>query len=203
MLNVFVLLETEPQAAVAFVIRCDDFGGDVGGRAGMILEKDFCPDLCAFAGTHHRPPVVCGIFFEQQHFKFSAGLFVHTTEARGDDAGIVQHEDVAGAEMALKITEVFVRDAFRGAIQDEEPGGVAPFRRELRDEFRRERVVEVSRQHAENREEKVESRKQKSGAGKAAESRKGRDGSRGGPPAPGFLLSGFCFPPFPPALFPL
>ena len=41
----------------------------------MVAENYFCSNTRALAGAEHHPPVVRGIFFEEQHFKLAAGFF--------------------------------------------------------------------------------------------------------------------------------
>jgi hypothetical protein len=49
--------------------------------------------------------------------------------------------------MLKQVAEIFMRDLAGGAVEDQEAGRIASFRRNLRDEFRRQLEVEVSRPH--------------------------------------------------------
>ena len=62
------------QPPVAFGINVGDGRDNFCRRAGFLLQSDFSPDLRAFAGSNHRPPVVHAVFFEQQNFKSSSGF---------------------------------------------------------------------------------------------------------------------------------
>jgi hypothetical protein len=64
-------------------------------------------------------------------------------EARGDDAGVVEHEQVAGTELGGKRGEEAVVDGAGGAVEEHHAAGTADLGRGLRDEFLGEVVVEV------------------------------------------------------------
>jgi hypothetical protein len=103
--------------------------------------------LGALAGFHHGPPVVHGIFFEQQYFKRAAGAGVFSTQARGDDAGIIEDEDIARAKVAEEVRKNFMFAAGVGAVEDEEAGLIALRRGLLGDEFGREREIKIGGLH--------------------------------------------------------
>jgi hypothetical protein len=55
-------------------------------------------------------------------------------EARGEDGGVVAKQRVAGAQEAGEVGEGVMRKGAGGAVDDEEPGLVAPSGGGLRDE---------------------------------------------------------------------
>ncbi len=65
-------------------------------------------------------------------------------ELGGDDAGVVDDEQVAGAEEGRDVPDVAVLE---GVANDEQPGGVARTCRMLRDAVGREGEIEVAGQH--------------------------------------------------------
>ena len=190
-------VETEAQAAVAFVVGGDDFGGDVGLCAGVVAENYFCSNTRAFAGAEHHPPVVRGIFFEEQHFKLAAGFFVHAAQSRGDDARVVQHEHIAGVEVLQQIAKISVRDFLRCAIKDEQARRVTALRRNLGDEFRRQVEVEVGCPHGAQRGGERHKRKAGNGAQLGTNRTDRTNGSRGGSqPTWDFISAAFRSLPF-------
>lgn len=108
------------QTAMAFVICGGDLRDDVSGFSGVVAENYFRADARAFARAQHHPPIVWSIFFKQKNFKLSAGARVDAAKPRGDDARVVEDEDVTGAEMIEQVGKVAVRNFFRFAGQDKE-----------------------------------------------------------------------------------
>jgi hypothetical protein len=72
-------------------------------------------------------------------------------QTRGNDARVVQHEDIARPEKFQNILKPPVRDAMLGAIQDEQPGLVAQWRRSLGNELRRQIKTKISGSHGRQR----------------------------------------------------
>ena len=132
---------------MTFGIKFED-GGEEFWELGVGSWKfDLRSDLSALAGFHHGPPVVHGIFFEQQDFKRAAGAGVFSTESRGDDAGIIEDEDIAGAQVAKEVGKFFMFEAGIGAVEDEEAGLISLRRGLLGDEFGREWKIKIGGLH--------------------------------------------------------
>jgi hypothetical protein len=53
----------------------------VTGLPSAVAKMDLSSEGAPFAGTHHRPPVVGGVFFEQQNLKLSAGFGVDAAQS--------------------------------------------------------------------------------------------------------------------------
>jgi hypothetical protein len=64
-------------------------------------------------------------------------------EARGNDLGVVEDEEVAEIEIVGDVAELPVRQRAGGAIEDEESRLIAPRRGVLGDQLGREIIVEV------------------------------------------------------------
>lgn len=67
-----------------------------------------------------------------------------STQTRAEDAGVVEHQHIACAEIIRQLAKLAVLGARIGPVQDEQSRTIARGCGGLRDEFRRERVVEVS-----------------------------------------------------------
>jgi len=93
---------------MAFLIQLDDCGGDFREGAITISQLDFGSRTRAFAGTHHGPPIVRGILRNEQHFEFTACARVHSVKASRDDFGIVQNQQITGAEKLREMRKTFV-----------------------------------------------------------------------------------------------
>jgi len=133
--------------ALAFVIFFDDPGIDLSALAAAIQEKDHCVCAHAFARAQHHPPVVDGVFFQEQDFNLSTAAGLDSTESGRDDSRIVQNENIADAQVLDKVTKTSVRDAAIGAAQHQQSRLIALCGRSLSDQFGRQGVIEVSRAH--------------------------------------------------------
>jgi hypothetical protein len=71
---------------------------------------------------------------EQEQLDVTAGRFAAAPQPRGDDASLVEDEDVSLAKILRQIGKMTVFDA-AVAREDHEPARVAALRRTLRDEF--------------------------------------------------------------------
>ena len=69
-------------------------------------------------------------------------------ETGGHDAGVVQDEEVAGAEEGGEVADVVVREGASLAGDNQQAGGVAGLDRLLGDQLGGQVVVEVRRSHA-------------------------------------------------------
>ena len=112
-----------------------------------VVKGNLRADARALRRPHHRPPVVCGVFFQQQDFKLAARAGVHAAQPRRDDARIVQDEHVAGTKKFQEIAESAVFDAPASSIQNQEPRFVTPGCGTLCNQFRRQFKIEVGRSH--------------------------------------------------------
>ena len=72
----------------------------------------------AFGGTEHNPPIVAGNFFEQQKFDGAAGVIFDAAQARWEDFGIVENEEVPGLEEVRKIGEFLMGNGSGWALED-------------------------------------------------------------------------------------
>lgn len=68
-------------------------------------------------------------------------------KAGGDDAGVVEDEEVAGTEEAREVEETAVGEGTGGAVDGEHAGGVALGGRVLGDEFGGQVEVKVGNAH--------------------------------------------------------
>jgi hypothetical protein len=68
-------------------------------------------------------------------------------EARGQDAGVVEDEEIAGLEELREVGEEVVAEGAGGAVEDQHPAGAALGGRVLGDQFFRQVEVEVGDEH--------------------------------------------------------
>lgn len=119
--------EVETLARMDFAAGADE-GGPVGGSE-LLGEEDF--DTAGGVGR-----VVLG-----------AGAGAGGVEAGGDDAAVVEDEEVAGVEEVGKVREGVVAKGAGGALEDKHAAGAADGGWRLRDEVFGEVVVEVGELH--------------------------------------------------------
>jgi hypothetical protein len=115
----------EPQEAVAGGVDFLDGGGYAGRVAGGIEKDDASAKAGAAARSEHGPPEISLKFLQQEDFKAAAGLEVESAKAGGDDAGIVQDQDIAGVEEFREGLELAVLDGMGIAAGDQEARLVA------------------------------------------------------------------------------
>ncbi len=102
------------------------------------------------AHQHHLHPaaeilVALGIVFADGQ-RAHAGAMAE--EARGKDAGIVEDKAIAGAEVGGEVAEGAIFPAAGGAVHDQHAGGGAVGERLLRDQLRRQVVIEIGEVHS-------------------------------------------------------
>ena len=68
-------------------------------------------------------------------------------EARGQDAGVVEDEEIAGLKELREVGEEVVAECAGGAVEDHHAAGAALGGRVLGDEFYRQVVMEVGDEH--------------------------------------------------------
>ena len=116
-------------------------GKSLSDKAALAVQR-------VIGGTHHGPPVVARIFFEQQNFKRAAAPRVHRAQPRGDHARVVEHEHVAVPKKIQKVAKCFLFESRISAMQHEQSRGVAHGRGMLRDEFGRQMKIKIRDAHA-------------------------------------------------------
>ena len=122
----------------AFGIFGEDFTGEVVAVCKRGVHGEFFP------GAHEAPPDVIalgGVRAEQETLDHAAGG-AFGVETGGENGGVVAKEGVAGAEESWEVGERVVGDGARGAINDHETRTVATRGGGLRDEMRRQGVIE-------------------------------------------------------------
>jgi len=97
-----------------------------------------------FPGADETPPdvvAVGGVGAEEEALDHAAGG-TFGVKAGGENGGVVAEKGVAGAEELRKVGEGVVRDGAGGAVDDHQARGVATRGGSLRDEVRRQGVIE-------------------------------------------------------------
>ena len=138
----------KPHAAVSFGILLQDSGRERFFRRRQAgLKLDFSADARVFAGTHHDPPVVDAVFFEQKHFKFAAGFGIGAVKPGGNDTGIVQDQYVSGPQISQQIADALVFQPIFFSMQNEQARFASIGRGMLRDEFGGKLKIEIGGSH--------------------------------------------------------
>ena len=145
----------EAEGAFTEVARCEDLCGEQGCSTSVNKKKCFA-GLNLTAGADQRAPLVRGELSSQKDldtarrilgFGLGTKAGADGEEARGQDAGVVEDEEIAAAEMAGEIGEVVVGESTGAAIHPQHAAGAANLWRMLRDEFFGEFEVEVGDEH--------------------------------------------------------
>lgn len=137
-----------------------------GALAMFAVGDDFCLETAVAeaddfsgenfaAGAHEGEPFPLGELLGEHDLDAAggvmAGLGVESgalaVEARGDDAGVVEDEEVAGVKEGGKVAEVTVGEGSGGAIEGEHARGGAVGEGFLRDEFFGEFEIEIGDEH--------------------------------------------------------
>ena len=132
---------------MAFFVRGENRDANFGAFTAMVRQKNFRADARAFSGAHHGPPIVAGIFFEQQNFKRSARFRIYRVQACRNDPRVVEHEHIAALKNFQNVTECFVFQKCPIAVQHQQSRGVACGGGQLSDEFFGEIKFKISDAH--------------------------------------------------------
>ncbi len=137
----------ESESGLAFAVFLKDFGVQGGGLAVGFEEGDFGAWADTFAWADEGPPVVALDFLGEEDFEGAAGAGFMAAETGGDDAGVIDDEDVATAEEGGEVGEAEVLEGAGGAVHGQEPGLVTFPSGELGDQLGWQVIVELVRAH--------------------------------------------------------
>jgi len=132
---------------MAFFVFFEHSGIDCGGASFVVLENYSGPWPRSFAGPRHDPPIIGRVFFEQEDFELSAGLGIDGAEASGKHTGIIQHQNVASAQVLEQMGKLAVLDLLRIAMQHQQTGLIAPGRGGLGDQTGGQFKIEIGGSH--------------------------------------------------------
>ena len=90
-----------------------------GGFAGTVVKGDARSGRQTLAGAKHRPPRAFAGGFGEEYFHGGLATYFVSTQAGGDDAGIIQNQYVAGAKVVWQIGEMLMGTFARGAVGDQ------------------------------------------------------------------------------------
>src|SRR5260370_23200639 len=102
----------ETQSAMSLRVCVEDSGVDRGAPTTRFAQHDLGAGPRSFARAEHHPPIVGGIFFEQQNFKLPARPRIDSAEPSRNYARVVVREDVARLKIVKQIAKPAV---FAGA----------------------------------------------------------------------------------------
>lgn len=101
------------------------------GRFGAAFHAQLTANAQTFS-AHEGFPAQQVAATEEEQFHASARGFAGK-DARGDDARLVEDEEIVRAEESAQVTKDAMLELSRVPMQDEESGGVARLERSLRD----------------------------------------------------------------------
>src|SRR5205085_9433397 len=104
-------------SSVAFLIFLQHSGNHRSKLASFIAQNDLGSNASTLAGTYHQPPIICGFFLEQQHFEFSPGMGIASTQSGGDYSRIVHDQNVATIQITNEVLKPTMLDLSRRAMQ--------------------------------------------------------------------------------------
>ena len=98
-----------------------------------IAKGELDPRLCLFTGFDQRFPDVLLLLFQQQHLDVPAGVGFDAVQARRDNAGVVDHQQVAWIQIVDDVIKVMVAARAALAVHHQQPRVVPRLHRRLRD----------------------------------------------------------------------
>ena len=93
---------------MSFFISFEHAGGQPGGLSEAIHENELYSGTNPFCGAEQDPPVVHSIFLEEKNFNFSTTTALGSAQSGGDDARIIQNQNVTSTKVIKKITKLSV-----------------------------------------------------------------------------------------------
>ncbi len=75
-----------------------------------MLQRDTGAGARSPSRPKHDPPIVDRVLFEQQQFKVSACDDIHSTQTRRNNPGVIEHRNVAAAQILQQVAENPVLD---------------------------------------------------------------------------------------------
>ena len=125
--------------AVALLDDVGDFA-----REQSAAEDKFPAELRLFARTHQRLPRAVAAAAQKEKFDRAVGFFrVCPVKPRGNDLGIVNHQNVLGTEVVDDVVKMLMLDFPAFAVNDHQPRGVARLCGVLRDLVLRQLIKKV------------------------------------------------------------
>ena len=98
-----------------------------------VAKGELDPRLCLFAGFDQRFPNVLPLLFQQQHLDVTAGVGLDAVQARRDNAGIVDHQQVAWIQIVDDVIKMMVAARAALAVHHQQTRVVPRLHRRLRD----------------------------------------------------------------------
>ena len=133
---------------MSFVIDIGDGSANVGGCAVFGEQLNLRSEAGPFAGPDHGPPVVGGVFFEQEQFKLAAGAGIGSVQPGGDYPRVVKHQDIPRGQVWEQIREAAMTDFTRFSVEHEQTRAIAPAGGLLGNEIGRQVEMKISGAHA-------------------------------------------------------
>ena len=104
---------------MALFVFLDYLRLNCGGLAGAVVKGDARSGRQSFAGAKHRPPRAFAGGFGEEYFHVGLAAFFLSAQAGGDDAGIVQNQNVTAAKEFWQIGKVLMGKLARGTVGDQ------------------------------------------------------------------------------------
>ena len=98
-----------------------------------VAKGELDPRLCLFTGFDQRFPDVLLLLFQQQHLDVPAGVGLDAVQARRDNAGVIDHQQVAWIQIVDDVIKVMVAARAALAVHHQQTRVVPRLHRRLRD----------------------------------------------------------------------
>ena len=98
-----------------------------------VAKGELDPRLCLFTGFDQRFPDVLLLLFQQQHLDVPAGVGLDAVQARRDNAGVVDHQQVAWIQIVDDVIKMMVAARAALAVHHQQTRVVPRLHRRLRD----------------------------------------------------------------------
>ena len=135
-------LVEEAHGAPAVLADGQDFRDELA-----VAEHEARAGLGLFAGLEDDLPIRQVQPTQEQELNRAAGAFLHAVQARGDDAGLVDDQHIAGVQVVDHIAEDFMLNRAGIAMVDEQAAAVARLDGRLRDQLLRQVIIKITGFH--------------------------------------------------------
>jgi hypothetical protein len=115
----------EAQAAMTFIIDFSDSAMNIRGLSARIVNHYLSSDPRAFARPQQTPPIVAIFFCKQKNFELPACFGIYASQSSGDHPRIIEHKDVARAQILKEIVEMPMKNPARIALENQKARLVA------------------------------------------------------------------------------
>ena len=111
--------------------------------AQFIAEVNLSTNLQLFAGAHQNLPVGCISAGQQKYFNMGAGI-LRAVQARGNNAGIVKHQHIAGLKIIYQIIKMLMLNFTGLFVNNQQARMIARLHRMLSNKLLWQIIIKIS-----------------------------------------------------------